>query len=155
MAIFDDHNRKMAALVGSEFAPGTLERYTTSLNHTRDFLQWKFQVSDVDISKIDHAFITEYEFYLRSVRKCSNNTAVKYIKNFGKVIRICIANSWLTANPFSNYKAKVKKVDRAFLTKEEIGVIASKEFAIERLGQVRDVFLFSCFTGLAYVMCRS
>nr|WP_222707302.1 site-specific integrase [Pontibacter qinzhouensis] len=151
MEIFEDHNRKMAALVGDEFAPGTLERYITSLSHTRDFLQWKFQINDIDIRKIDHAFITEYEFYLRSVRKCANNTAVKYIKNFGKIIRICLANGWLIANPFINYKAKVKKVDRVFLTEEEIGVMAAKEFAMDRLGQVRDVFLFSCFTGLAYV----
>jgi hypothetical protein len=86
--IFTEHNRKMATLVGDEFAPGTLERYTTSLKHTLDFLQLKYQVSDIDIRKVDHAFITEYEFYLRSVRKCSNNTAVKYIKNFGKIIRI-------------------------------------------------------------------
>ncbi|WP_187263779.1 site-specific integrase [Pontibacter beigongshangensis] len=151
LEIFEDHNRKMAALVGDEFAPGTLERYTTSLSHTRDFLQWKFQINDIDIRKINHAFITEYEFYLRSVRKCSNNTSVKYIKNFGKIIRICLANGWLSANPFMNYKSKVKKVDRVFLTEEELNIMAVKEFATERLGQVRDIFLFSCFTGLAYV----
>ena len=149
--IFQHHNRKMAALVGAEFAPGTLERNTTSLKHTVDFLQWKYQVSDIDIHKIDHAFITEYEFYLRSVRKCSNNTAVKYIKNFGKIIRICLANGWLTANPFLNYKAKVKKVDRVFLSEAELQLMTAKDFGNERLGQVRDIFLFSCFTGLAYV----
>ncbi len=89
LEVFQDHNRRMEALVGDEFAPGTLERYTTSLRHTADFLQWKFQVQDIDIRKIDQAFITEYEFFLRSIRKCSNNTVVKYIKNFGKIIRIC------------------------------------------------------------------
>ena len=133
IAVFQDHNRKMAALVGAEFARGTLERYTTSFRHTVDFLQWKYQVSDIDIRKIDHAFITEYEFYLRSVRKCSNNTAVKYIKNFGKIIRICLANGWLTVNPFLNYKAKVKKVDRVFLSEEELQLMAAKEFGHERL----------------------
>lgn len=151
VAIFQDHNSKIEALLNDEFAPGTLERYKTSLKHTVDFLKWKYNVSDIDIKKIDHAFVTEYEFYLRSVRKCNNNTAVKYIKNFGKIIRICIANGWLDKNPFVNYKAKVKEVERAYLVQEEIQAIADKEFATERLNQVKDIFLFSCFTGLAYI----
>ncbi|MBN8676531.1 MAG: site-specific integrase [Chitinophagales bacterium] len=149
--IFEDHNKKVEALLNDEFAPGTLERYKTSLKHTVDFLLWKYNVSDIDIKKIDHAFVTEYEFYLRSVCKCNNNTAVKYIKNFGKIIRICIANGWLDKNPFVNYKAKVKEVERAYLVQEEIQAIADKEFATERLNQVKDIFLFSCFTGLAYI----
>lgn len=77
--IFQDHNNKIKELVGKEYAPGTLERYTTSLKHTVEFLQWKYKVTDIEIAKIDHAFITEYEFYLRSVRNCANNTAVKYL----------------------------------------------------------------------------
>lgn len=151
ISIFQDHNRKMESLLGEEYAPGTLERYKTSLSHTREFIQWKYNVSDIDIRKIDHAFITEYEFYLRSIRKCNNNSAVKYIKNFGKIIRLCIANGWLDKNPFVNYKSKVKEVERAFLTKEELEVLAVREFTMERLSQVRDIFLFSCFTGLAYI----
>ncbi|MBX9785244.1 MAG: site-specific integrase [Chitinophagaceae bacterium] len=149
--IFENHNNQVEALLNDEFAPGTLERYKTSLKHTVDFLHWKYNISDIDIKKIDHAFITDYEFYLRSVRKCNNNTAVKYIKNFGKIIRICIANGWLDKSPFANYKSKVKEVERTFLSEEEIQVLASKEFATERLNQVKDIFLFSCFTGLAYI----
>jgi len=148
--IFEDHNSKVKALLGDEFAPGTLERYKTSLKHTIDFLKWKYNVSDIEISEINHSFITEYEFYLRSVRKCNNNSAVKYIKNFGKIIRICLANGWLDKNPFANYKAKVKEVERVFLNNEELEIIATKEFRTKRLNQIRDIFLFSCYTGLAY-----
>jgi site-specific recombinase XerD len=149
--IFQDHNKKLEALVNDEFAPGTVIRYKTSLSHTIDFLKWKYNISDIDIKKIDHAFITEFEFYLRSVRKCNNNSAVKYIKNFGKIIRICIANGWIDKNPFVNYKSKVKEVERVFLVEEELQTMADKEFQIERLNQVKDIFLFSCFTGLAYI----
>ncbi|NHM03616.1 site-specific integrase [Flavobacterium celericrescens] len=149
--IFTEHNRKIKELVGSEYAPGTLERYETSLKHTKDFLQWKYKVSDIDIEKIDHAFITEYEFYLRTERKCANNTAVKYIKNFHKIINICLANGWLNKDPFANYKAKVKEVTREFLTEKEIQSLMEKEFVSERLALVRDIFVFSCFTGLAYI----
>jgi integrase len=148
--IFKEHNRKVEALLGKEFTKGTLCRYKTSLKHTQDFLKWKYNLSDIDIKLVDHAFIMEYEFYLRSERKCANNSAVKYIKNFGKIIRICLANRWLVYNPFSNYKNKIKTVDRVYLTTEELQVMASKDMVTERLAQVRDIFLFCCFTGLAY-----
>ncbi|MDE3235473.1 MAG: site-specific integrase [Bacteroidota bacterium] len=151
ITIFQDHNNKVEALLGDEFAPGTLERYKTSLKHTQDFLQWKYKISDIDIKQIDHAFICDYEFYLRSERKCNNNTAVKYIKNFGKIIRLCMANGWLDKNPFVNYKAKVKEVERVFLTWDEIIAVQEKVFTSERLNLVKDIFLFSCYTGLAYI----
>lgn len=138
-------------LLGEEFSPGTLCRYTTALKHTTEFLHWKYGISDIDIRKIDHAFITEFEFYLRSIRKCNNNSAVKYVKNFGKIIRICISNNWLDKDPFVNYKSKFREVVRAFLSQDEIDAIAAKEFSIERLDQVRDIFLYSCYTGLAYI----
>ncbi|MFL9832545.1 site-specific integrase [Chryseobacterium terrae] len=149
--IFQDHNDKVEALIGQDFAPGTLERYKTSLKHTQEFLNWKYKISDIEITKIDHAFIMDYDFWLRSVRKCANNTAVKYIKNFKKIMRLCMANGWLSKDPFLGYKAKIKEVERPYLTKEEIQAIYEKDFASDRLNQVRDIFLFSCYTGLAYV----
>ncbi|MFC7345361.1 site-specific integrase [Chryseobacterium zhengzhouense] len=149
--IFQDHNDKVEALIGQDFAPGTLERYKTSLKHTQEFLNWKYKISDIDITKIDHAFIMDYDFWLRSVRKCANNTAVKYIKNFKKIMRLCMANGWLSKDPFLGYKAKIKDVERPYLTKEEIKAVYEKDFASDRLSQVRDIFLFSCYTGLAYV----
>lgn len=106
--IFKDHNRKVEALVGKEYTKGTLTRYETALKHTVDFLKWKYSLSNIDIRKIDHAFLMDFEFYLRSERKCSNNSAVKYIRNFGKIVRICIANRWMTYDPFLNYKTRSK-----------------------------------------------
>jgi site-specific recombinase XerD len=149
--IFKEHNSKIKELLGIEYAPGTLERYETSLKHTSNFLFWKYNITDINIDKIDHAFITDYEFYLRTVRKCANNTAVKYIKNFNKIIRLCLANDWLDKNPFANYKSKVKEVERVYLSEGEIQNIINKDFKTERLSLVRDIFLFSCFTGLAYI----
>jgi len=149
--IFQDHNNKIKELLGKEYAQGTLERYKTSRKHTIDFIEWKYKSSDIEITKIDHAFITDYEFWLRSVRNCANNTAVKYIKNFHKIIKLCLANDWLDKNPFANYKSKVKEVERVYLTEAEIQSILEKDFKTERLSLVRDIFLFSCFTGLAYI----
>ncbi|MGB4576660.1 MAG: phage integrase SAM-like domain-containing protein [Paludibacter sp.] len=88
--IFQQHNNEIKALIGKEYAPATHVRYETSLKHTANFLKWKYKISDIDIRKIDHEFITSYEFYLKMVCNCCQHTTSKYIKNFGKIIRICI-----------------------------------------------------------------
>jgi site-specific recombinase XerD len=151
IGIFQQHNEVIKALVGREFATATYTRYETSLKHTIAFLKWKYKVSDIDIRKIDHEFVTSYEFYLKSVHKCNQNTTAKYIKNFGKIVRICLANGWIERDPFINYKCKIVEVERAFLSQDEIETMFNKVLATDRLNQVKDIFLFSCFTGLAYV----
>ena len=149
--LFKVHNNRVASLVGKGFAPATHKRYETSLRHTQAFLKFQFGVSDINIEKVDNAFINDYDYYLRTTNKCNNNSTIKYIKNLGKIIRICLSNGWIIKNPFLNYKGKIKTVNRVYLTEEEIQRMADKCFDIDRLSQVRDVFLFCCFTGLAYV----
>lgn len=145
-----EHNRRMEFLVGKEYTPSTLKGHKTSLGHTRDFIKWKYSTGDIDIRKVDHAFVTDYDFYLRSICSCSNNSTLKYIKQFKKVIRQCLHQGWIERDPFLYYKAKVKQIERVYLSEEELEKIAAKELVTERLSQVRDIFLFCCFTGLAY-----
>lgn len=96
-------------------------------------------------------FITDFEIYLRTVCDCSHNTTAKFMQFFKRIIIMARHNSWIYADPFVNYKIRLEKVDRAYLTQEEIDLIMQKEFATKRLEQVRDIFLFSCYTGLAYI----
>jgi len=149
--IYENHNDKIEDLIGNGYAYGTLERFKISLKHLQEFIQWKYNLSDISINKIDYAFVTEFEFYLRSVKKCNNNTAVKYVRNFRKIIKICLDNDWLDKNPCSRYEGKMKEVERDFLTEEELNRIYNKRFSSERLTLVKDIFIFSCYTGLAYV----
>ncbi|MCG9899686.1 MAG: site-specific integrase [Hydrotalea sp.] len=151
LEVFRDHNNRMKALVNVEYSPGTLERYETSLNHTAEFIKWKFKKSDFDIDKLDNNFINDYDFFLRTVKRCSHNTTVKYIKNFSKIVRICSNNGWLEKYPFTNYKQKTKEVERVFLSQNEIDSIYIKDMNNNRLEAVRDIFIFSCYTGLAYI----
>lgn len=151
VSIFQDHNNKMKELLGKQYAPGTLQRFEVTLNHLKNFLNWKYKVTDIRIDKIDFAFITDFEFYLRSIKNCANNTAVKYVRNFRKIINICLNNDWIEKNPFSKYEGKVYEVDKDFLTEEEINKIYNKTITNTRLEQVRDIFIFCCFTGLAYI----
>lgn len=85
MEIFEEHNQQMKALIGHEFSHHTFERYTTSKKHTEEFMKWKYKVDDMDIRKLNYEFITNYEFWLKSVRKCDHNTAIKYLSNFKKI----------------------------------------------------------------------
>lgn len=151
VSIFQDHNNKMKELLGKQYAPGTLQRFEVTLNHLKNFLNWKYKVTDIRIDKIDFALITDFEFYLRSIKNCANNTAVKYVRNFRKIINICLNNDWIEKNPFSKYEGKVYEVDKEFLTEEEINKIYNKNITNTRLEQVRDIFIFCCFTGLAYI----
>jgi len=155
VAIFENHNKEMSQLVDKEYSPSTLNRYETSLMHVVSFMEWKYGISDIDINQLNHEFITDFNFYLRTVRNCNNNSAVKYITNFRKIIRICVANGWLARDPFLNFKVKVKEVERAFLSDKELQSLHDKVFAMDRLNQVKDIFLFSCYTGLAYVDTKS
>lgn len=96
--VFSQHNQQVAALVGRDFASGTLQRYQTSFKHTADFIKHKYKSSDIALSRVDHTFISDYDFYLRSVRGCENNTTVKYLKNFKKIILICLASGYMKSD---------------------------------------------------------
>ena len=150
MEIFKHHNEQMEVLVGREFAPGTLVRYQTSFRHTQSFLRSKYKLEDVEITKLDFEFITEYEFWLKSVRRCDHNSAMKYLSNFKKIVNRCVRNGWLKRDPFLGFSMTKREVERTALTENELTTMANKQFGIERLTIVRDIFLFSCFTGLAY-----
>jgi site-specific recombinase XerD len=150
LVIFQDHNNQVERLVGKDFAPGTLERYKTAKKHLEAFIKLEYKLEDINIKDVNHKFIRGFEYYLKTERNCSHNTAIKYITNFKKIIRIAYANDWISKDPFYNWKARIKTVDREFLSKEEIQKLVEKSFSIKRLEQVKDIFLFSCFTGLAY-----
>jgi site-specific recombinase XerD len=151
LEVFSEHNAQMKALQGIDFAPSTMQRYNISYNHTRDFIKWKYGADDRDIRDLDHEFISQYAFWLKTVRNCDHNTTMKYLVNFKKIVLICVKNKWLPGDPFSNFKLTRKQVERTALTDEELQRIAGKDFDNDRLSNVRDIFLFSCYTGLAYV----
>ncbi|RXG23868.1 site-specific integrase [Leeuwenhoekiella aequorea] len=150
LEIFQDHNNKVDNLVGKDFAAGTAERYRTCKKHIEAFIKQKYKINDIPVQDVDHKFITGLEYYLKTTRKCAHNSAIKYITNFKKIIRIAHANDWIDKDPFLNWKAKLKIVEREFLTESEIQKIIELDLKMERLNQVRDIFIFCCFTGLAY-----
>ena len=150
LEVFKYHNQQMAALINREYSLGTLERYETSYRHTQSFLKWKYKLDDIEINKLNYEFISEYEFWLKSVRKCGHNTTMKYLANFKKIVLRCLKNGWLKRDPFLGFNMAKKEVERTALTEHELEKLSGKRFSIERLEIVKNIFLFSCYSGLAY-----
>ena len=151
VVIFEDHNKRMKELVGKEFSINTYKKYETALSHTKEFLKYQYNLNDISIKQVDITFINDFDFYLRNIKNCNNNSTIKYIRNFGKIVKQCYVNGWIEKDPFLNYKGKVKEIERTYLSEDEIESLLNKEFKIKRLELVRDMFIFSCFTGLAYI----
>ena len=149
--VFKHHNEQLKALIGKDCSKATFGKYRTTLDHLTSFLKWKFQRADIEISGISYRFITDFEFWLKSVQNCNHNTTIKYISNLRKIINVCLKNGWLVKDPFIGFKMTKKEVIREILTEEELQTLISKDIQNIRIRQVRDIFIFSCFTGLAYI----
>ncbi|UEG49361.1 site-specific integrase [Ferruginibacter lapsinanis] len=137
-------------LIGKDYAIGTYERYKTSLDHLKRFLTYKYKIDDLFPHDLNYSFATDYEFYLKTTRSCSHNTSLKYIKNLKAVINFAVRQEWIKNNPIERYRGKLERIDKEFLTEKELNVIENKILPNERLNEVRDVFIFCCYTGLSY-----
>ncbi|WP_010662910.1 site-specific integrase [Marinilabilia salmonicolor] len=150
LSVFREHNENARKLMGIDFAKGTVERYETSYKHTKDFIRWRYKREDLALDELNQQFVKDYELYFKTVRNCAHNSTTKYLKNFKKIVRIALANGWLKKDPFATIKFKLNQVDAVYLTDTELEAIRQKELRIERIDQVRDIFLFCCYTGLAF-----
>lgn len=150
LELFQEHNDRVDALIGKDFAAGTAERYRTAKKHIPDYILLEYKKDDIPIKEVNHKFITGFEYYLKRFRNCGHNTAIKYVVNFKKIIRIAHANDWITKDPFIKWKVRLKTVEREFLTSEDIQQLIDTKLHTPRLDHVRDIFIFCCFTGLAY-----
>jgi site-specific recombinase XerD len=151
LCVFEEHNRKVEALLNNGFEYSTLKGYRSSLNHLTKFLKHKFNLSDIELSRVDYQLVTSYEFYLRTRCKCSATTCAKYLKHLKKITNECLAYRWISVDPFAHYKSKAKPTEKTFLNQEDLDIMMNKNLHLDRLAQVRDIFIFCCYTGLAYI----
>lgn len=148
--MFEEHNSRMKKLVGKDYSYRTLQRYETTKKHISSFILFNFKSKDYSVKNIDVKFINSFIYYLKTELDLSHNSSLKYLSYLKKIVRIAYANGWIEKDPFYNFKLKLQVIEREFLTKEEIITIMERQFNIPRIEHVRDVFLFSCYTGLAY-----
>ncbi|MDF1697009.1 MAG: site-specific integrase [Saprospiraceae bacterium] len=136
---------------------GTLKNYRTTEKYIKLFLNEELKVDDIYLKQLRYSFITKFENFLRlhrpldHQRKMENNTVMKHLQRFRKIISLAVRLEWIERDPFANYKTKYIRNERVYLRQEELDAIERKVFSIDRLGYVRDLFVFSCYTGLSYI----
>ena len=150
LKVFKEHNEQIDRLSGKNISKSTAKRYWTCFNHVEQFIHEEYKADDYQMKDIDHQFISKFEYFLKTKRECNHNSALKYVNNFKKIIRIALANQWMDRDPFYNYKVQFETVEREFLNEEEVQKLSNKDLHMDRLKLVRDMFVFSCYTGLAY-----
>jgi integrase len=152
---YQEHNENLKRRINKGVSKSTFIRHTTSKIHLERFIKEEYKQNDYYLKDIDHLFIVKYENYLRVKRDCNNNTTVKYIRNMGKIIREAMNRNIVMVNPFRNIKLKIEEVDIPFLNKNELLAITEKKITLARISLARDIFVFCCFTGLAFVDVKS
>ena len=149
--VFKEHNDNCRKLIGTDYADITVRRYDNCLKYLMELIKRDYKVEDILLREVNGELVRKFELFLKTDKHCAQNTVIRYMKCFKKVINLAIANEWITKNPFAGIKFHEVEVNKQFLTQTEINKIWQKEFSIERLELVRDVFIFQCFTGLAFI----
>jgi hypothetical protein len=136
---------------------GTLKNYFTTQKYINFFLKEKYKTSDIYLRSLNYKFLIDFEYYLRKhsptdhQRPMENNTVMKHIERLRKMIKMAIRYEWLEKDPFIAFKQKFHRFERGYLSEEELKIIEEKEFSTARLEYVKDLFVFSCYTGLSYI----
>lgn len=151
LKLYEQHLEDTKKLVGLSKADPTYQKYERMYRRVVEFMKMKYNITDIPLREIKLSFITDLEFFLRTEYKYSQNTTYKCMKFFKQVINKAIRAGLIFVDPFNGYKISTERVDRGFLTEDELEKMMSKNFASARLNQVRDIFIFACFTGLAYI----
>ncbi len=149
---FAEHNEFYLLKIGRDTSQITYGRYELTKVRLKEFLKTEYKLSDIPVMELTPIFIEKFFLFLQQEHNCNNNTALKFVQRFRTVFNyIKSTGADIKIDPFVSFRFKTKKVVREVLTQEEIDAIYKKEFLTERLGQVRDIFLFMCYSGLSYI----
>lgn len=153
MAAVEYHNKN----INNELRPGTLKNYFSTEKYLKQFLQERLKTDDIYLVQLNYKFIVNFENYIRTYepkklrRTCTNNGVMKHLSRFKKIINLAIRMEWLEKDPFKNYKLRFIKNERDYLTERELDLFEETSFMTIGLQIVKDIFLFSCYTGLSYI----
>ena len=149
--IWEDHIEDLRKLIGKESTVATCQKYNAAKNHFANYLKLYYKTSDVPIKAVDHFMITQFAMYLKTEKGCNYNTATKFLQNLKRITYSCLRHGWLLKDPFVGISLAMKEVDRPYLTEGELKRLMEFTTEVDRLVKVRDFFVFSCYTGLAYI----
>lgn len=150
--LIDYHNEKMESVLHYD----TMRHYKTSQSYIMEFIQKEYKSDDIFLKDLNYGFVIGFESFLRSYKpkhyqpEIGNNTIMKHIQRLRKMIRMAFHMEWIEKDPFVKFKPKLIKKERGFLTQAELESLESLSCSVQRLTNVKDLFLFSCYTGISY-----
>ena len=146
-----EHNDQCRSLVGKDYALITVRRYESCKRYLAELIKQKYGKDDLPLTEVNGELVRAFEFYLKTEKSCQQNTVIRYMKCLKKITNLALANEWIVKDPFVGIKFHEKEVVREFLTMDELLTIYHKDFPLERIRIVRDVFIFAAVTGLAFI----
>jgi site-specific recombinase XerD len=147
----EDKVKELKGRLDIDVTKATVQKYTRCIKHMKEFLTKKYRRADIPVNEISGEMITEFFYFLRTTQKNSHNTSVNYVKCLKTVLMHAIKTRVLEQDPFYGIKIAPKTVVRGFLSIEEIRRLEGLIGLTEGLKQARDIFLFACYTGMAYI----
>ena len=151
LGTMQEHNDQCRALVGTDYALITVRRYESCRRYLAELIRQRYGKEDRPLAEVNGELVRAFAFYLKTEKGCQQNTVIRYMKCLKKITNLARANDWMAKDPFLGIRFHEKEVVREFLTMDELQTIYHKEFPLERLTLVRDVFIFAAFTGLAFI----
>lgn len=151
LGTMQEHNDQCRALVGTDYALITVRRYESCRRYLAELIRQRYGKEDLPLTEVNGELVRAFAFYLKTEKGCQQNTVIRYMKCLKKITNLACANDWMAKDPFLGIRFHEKEVVREFLTMDELQTIYHKEFPLERLTLVRDVFIFAAFTGLAFI----
>lgn len=151
LQLFTKYNEDFKSMIGISKSKSSYQKYVSTKTRLEQFIKDKYKLTDIALKDVNFLFIHDFDIYLKTVCRYPQNSTAKHMQRFKTIMILARNNEYIYNDPFAKYKVHFERVDRGYLTQEEIEIIMKKKFPTKRLEQVRDIFIFSCFTGLAYV----
>lgn len=151
LGTMQEHNDQCRALIGTDYALITVRRYESCRRYLAELIRQRYGKEDLPLTEVNGELVRAFAFYLKTEKGCQQNTVIRYMKCLKKITNLARANDWMAKDPFLGIRFHEKEVVREFLTMDELQTIYRKEFPLERLTLVRDIFIFAAFTGLAFI----
>lgn len=147
--VFDHHINQIKTLVGKDYSVATYQKYILIRRHVQEFIKSDYKIADYQLNQLRLGFLHDFDYFLKLKKNQNQNTVNKTIERVKKVINIAVAHGWLYPDPFALYRKKRYVKEVIFLNSEELQKLEQYQFS-ERLTSVKNIFIFSCYTGLAY-----
>ena len=148
--VFEHDTNDLFKRIGVDRSESTWWRYRAVLGHLRAFLKHEYNLHHIPLLELEQSFIEQYHVYLKTVCHLKAGSACRYIDCLNNVVRISFNNGLMPRNPFASYSYSAPKEPRTFLSEKELRVFQTTRLKSAKHEYHRDLFLFSCFTGICY-----